>query len=364
LQSGDTKDSTATDHTLGQASIKLPDLLKMIFDPNLYAYPTDRNNDKNVNFIERLVQHQATVINPATGATDAMVTRFTSDLWKLAQDGGLTMSDNVPTNAAINELSKALTAFAMQFYYEDTANAVDQTKQLFTDLNTSGEGSNGIRFDMHDVSKDIAAMMDSLDPNVKVDLAAMKDGKYVLKGYEYLLKYLGSGDTNAGGNTLPNGQLSLAERSMIQSMVSQLRDWYVQAGAGGMTATDTLNRGAFMLGGSGQDTLTGGSGNDLLVGNDGADTLNGGQGSDVLLGGKGVDTYILNRGAGQGIDTVLDSDHTGYLRDYTSTDPIVLMGGEQYGDNRVFQGKDANGVSHLYTFVSGDRVNGGDLLVD
>ena len=146
-------------------------------------------------------------------------------------------------------------------------------------------------------------------------------------------------------------------------MLPVLRDWYVQAGTSGMTATDTLNRGAFMLGGNGADTLTGGSKADLLVGNAGDDVLNGGQGSDTLLGGIGVDTYVLNTGAGQGIDTVHDSDHTGYLRDDTAS-PIVIIGGAQFGDNKVFRGTDANGTSHLYTFVTGDRSTGGDLIVD
>ena len=81
-----------------------------------------------------------------------------------------------------------------------------------------------------------------------------------------------------------------------------------------MTATDTQNRGAFLLGGNGQDILTGGNKADLLVGNAGDDVLNGGAGSDVLLGGAGVDTYVLNTGANQGIDTVFDSDRTGYLQ--------------------------------------------------
>ena len=107
-----------------------------------------------------------------------------------------------------------------------------------------------------------------------------------------------------------------------------------------MTATDTLNHGAFMLGGNGTDTLTGGSKADLLVGNAGDDILAGGAGSDTLIGGAGVDTYVLNRGTGQGIDTVLDSDHTGYLRDDTTTDPIVLMGGEPRW--RIRAANDAN----------------------
>jgi hypothetical protein len=38
LQSGDTSSSTSTDHTLGQATFKLTDLLKMIFDDKLFYH--------------------------------------------------------------------------------------------------------------------------------------------------------------------------------------------------------------------------------------------------------------------------------------------------------------------------------------
>ena len=273
-----------------------------------------------------------------------MVTRFTSDLWKLAQDGGMTMNEGVWSNYSnLNNISKALTAFAMQFYYEDTANATDKTKQLFTDLSTSGEGSNGVRFDMHDVSKEVAAAMNA---NAHVDLTKAK-------GYRDFQTYI---ETSL--------LLTSEERIFIKSMLPQLRDWYIQAGAGGMTATDTFNRGAFMLGGNGQDTLTGGTKADLLVGNTGDDILKGGDGSDVLIGGAGVDTYAWNASANSGIDTILDSDKQGYLRDDTlstgsgQAGPIVLTGGTQYGDNRVFSGKDANGTNHLYTFVTG----GGNYL--
>jgi Ca2+-binding RTX toxin-like protein len=40
-----------------------------------------------------------------------------------------------------------------------------------------------------------------------------------------------------------------------------------------MTDTDTQNRGTFMLGGTGDDTLTGGTKADLLVGNAGNDSI-------------------------------------------------------------------------------------------
>ena len=288
LQSDQTATTTAAGQkqSLNQVTFKLTDLLGMIFDSNLFYNDPNNKNNPQRNFLENLVRHESGVRDPVTGATtitaDAMVDRFTSDLWKLAQDGGLTLTEN-PTYYNWNNVSKALTAFAMQFYYEDTANAKDPNKQLFTDLTKTGEGNNGIRFDMHDVSKDVATAMDAND---KVDLTKAK-------GYKYFQDYI---DTT--------GMFSPAEKSIIKSILPTMRDWYVQAGASGMTATDAstgsaqANRGAFMLGGNGADTLTGGTKADLLVGNAGDDVLNGGQGSDTLLGGIGVDTYVLNTGAG------------------------------------------------------------------
>ena len=343
LQSGDTSTSTAANHTLGQVTFKLTDLLKMIFDPQLFYHdPLSLVPNAPVNFLEHLVKHEATVINTATGETDAMVTRFTADLWKLAQEGGMTMNEGVwAAYSNYNNISKALIAFAMQKYYEENNPNITYGTELFTDLTKAGTGSNGIQFDMHDVSKDVATAMDSLDPNVKVDLSKAK-------GYQYFQAYL---DTTS--------IFTPQERAIIKSMLPAMRDWYVQAGAGGMIATDTLNRGAFMLGGAGIDTLTGGTAADLLVGNAGTDTLQGGGGNDTLLGGAGNDTYKYT--TGDGLDTILDTDGNGSI---VIDNAPALTGGAQYGDNKVFRGKDANGVSHLYTFVTGDRSTGGDLIVD
>ena len=341
--------------SLNDVTFKLPDLLKMIFDDKLFYHdPLNLEANAPENFLERLVKHQAGVQpDPVTGSAaipaDAMVTRFTSDLWKLVQQGGLTLTDNEAWNT--HNISKALIAFAMQKYYEENSQSTGYGKELFTDLSTAGEGSNGIRFDMTEVSTRLAD--EYANRGEGMELTKTDDaGHYLLKGYKDFETYI---DTSLN--------LSPQERTIIKSMLPQLRDWYVQAGAGGMLATDTLNRGAFMLGGNGADTLTGGSKADLLVGNTGDDVLNGGAGSDVLIGGTGVDTYVLNNGAGQGIDTILDTDHTGYLRD-DSANPIVITGGDQYGDNRVFRGVDANGTAHLYTFVTGNRTTGGDLMVD
>ncbi len=58
-----------------------------------------------------------------------------------------------------------------------------------------------------------------------------------------------------------------------------------------------------LIGGAGDDYLSGGNGNDILIGGDGNDTLDGGAGDDRLEGGYGNDTYIYD---GQGKDTVID----------------------------------------------------------
>ena len=89
---------------------KLPALLGMAFESELFAYPVDATNTKYENFLERLVRHQAGNAPGVTGS-DAMLDRFTSDLQKIAQDGGFSL-----TNEAV---SKTLVAFAMQMYYEN-----------------------------------------------------------------------------------------------------------------------------------------------------------------------------------------------------------------------------------------------------
>jgi len=334
LQSGDTPTSTASDHTLGQVTFKLTDLLNLIFDSNLYYNePNNTNSDAPENFLERIVKHQATVINTTTGETDAMVTRFTSDMWKLAQDGGLTLSDQNSSNADLHELSDALIAFAMQKYYEEKQTSAGYNQELFTDLTTAGIGSNGIHFDMADVSEAFAT---ALANNQKLNLSDAK-------GYQDFLHYL---------NQTNNG-LNAAERQLILSILPYMRDWYVQAGASGMLATDTLNRGAFMLGGSQGDALVGGTGADLLVGNAGDDLLQGGKGNDFLLGGTGNDGYVYT--SGDGLDTILDVSGQNTI----AVDGAVLAGGAQYGDANVH--RDANG--NLYVNVGSNLIIDGDIII-
>jgi RTX calcium-binding nonapeptide repeat (4 copies)/Lipase (class 3) len=312
-----------TTQTLSEVTKKL-DLLRLIFVDMLFAYETNTSTE---NFLDRLVRHEASVRDPVTGATtlaaDAMVTRFNSDLWKLAQDGGLTMTDGNPNGPTLTEMSQTLMAFAMQFYYESTANAVDPTKTLFSDV-TGG----GVRFDITDVIKDSAAISNAGD---KLDLMQAKGFAMYFKNY------------------LLQSTFTAQERQLILSALPYLRDWYVQAGIAGLNATDDLNRGVFMIGGTGSDTLTGGIAADLLVGNAGDDVLTGGQGNDVLLGGFGNDTY--NYQTGDGLDTILDSSGQGSI----VMDAATLAGGSEYGDARVH--RDANG--HLYVDVGSNR-----LIVD
>ena len=64
-------------------------------------------------------------------------------------------------------------------------------------------------------------------------------------------------------------------------------------------------------GGAGNDKLYGGAGDDRVIGEAGNDTLFGEAGRDYLAGGSGDDTYIYR--AGDGIDTVSDSEGTNYI---------------------------------------------------
>jgi Ca2+-binding RTX toxin-like protein len=210
------------------------------------------------------------------------------------------MTDGV---AATNLVSKALIAFAMQMYYENTANATNANKELFTDLAADHSGSGGIRFDRADVA-------DSLEK---------------AKGYAlYFQTYLNS------------DAFTDSERRLINSVLPDLREWYVQAGRGGMEATDTQNRGAFMLGGLSSDVLTGGTGADLLVGNAGHDRLAGGAGTDTLMGGTGFDIYYWNTDDGN--DRIEDADARGMI----NVNGQVLLGGVKKAGRTYWENSDGS----------------------
>ncbi len=232
-----------------KVTFKLPDLLKMIFDYKLYNFPTDEGHE---NFLERLVRYES---GTALQASDTdMLTRFTRDMEKIAQEGSLTMTN---TN-----LTKMLIAFAMQAYYEDDRLTPDQ--ELFDNKGVSG----GIHFDRSIVA-------DSLQS---------------AKGYSL---YLQDWPLN----------VPWTEYSKIISLLPELEDWYLQTGSQSMQATAGSKR-SFMVGGASGDMLSGANQADLIVGVEGNDILDGGGGGDTLIGGEGVDTYVINTGGGH--DTIID----------------------------------------------------------
>ena len=321
--------TAASGKWLNEVSFKLPDLLKMIFDGDLFDRPTDKA-DRNL--LELLVRHEAGV--QGSFAADAMVTRFTADLWKLAQDGGLTMSDG-SSNTDRHQLSQALIAFAMQKYYDEQLAPGGTPTELFTDLAEAGIGTGGLYFDGNNVT------------------SSLRDAK----GYRYFESYL------------KEELFTKSVEQMIAASASGKRDWYVQAGASGMNVTDTKNNGAFMLGGNTADSLTGGSGADLLVGNKGADTLNGGAGSDTLVGGTGDDILHGDDGEGGDVleggadfdtyyaddgDTIRDSDSKG----------VVYLNGKQLSFATRKKGETIwkDSVGNTYA-LSGGKLEVNDPLV-
>ncbi|WP_341908625.1 calcium-binding protein [Polaromonas sp. YR568] len=325
LQSSQT---SPAQQSLRDVTFKLPDLVRIIFDKNLFLHSTAKSNVTDENFIERLVRHQYGVEGLVPGevriAADAMITRFTADLWRLVQDNGLGLTltdDNAGFfSSATNNVSKTLIAFAMQKYYEETATSAGYKKELFEKV------TGGVKLDITNVSK---TFLPALQEGNKLKLSDAKGFNLYFKNY------------------LAGDNFSAVERGLIQGLLPYMHDWYVQAGSGGMSATDTFDRGAFMLGGSGADTLTGGTGVDLLVGNGGGDILTGGAGNDTLLGGKGSDTYQFRDLFG--LDTVLDSDGQGSLK---LGESATLSGGKYIADS-VWESEDKK---YRYTQVEGQLI--------
>lgn len=106
----------------------------------------------------------------------------------------------------------------------------------------------------------------------------------------------------------------------------------ISAGDGDDRISITMNAGAqvnagngndILNGGIGGDVLNGGSGNDLIHGNSGDDSLIGGDGDDLLYGGIGSDTLT----GGLGIDTfVIDRAISGErdaIKDFNASEDII-----------------------------------------
>ena len=108
-------------------SLKLPNMIKLIFDSKIYKFSTSVENTKDINFIEHLVRHQA--LDSGPGAD--MLKHFTNDMQDIVKAGGKAQDQ-------YNNLNKALIAFGIQAYYEQV-NAF--TKEAFESF------GGGVRFD-------------------------------------------------------------------------------------------------------------------------------------------------------------------------------------------------------------------------
>ena len=255
---------------------KLPDLVTQMLDPNLFA--TDARNPNDEDLLRKLLRNQLGV----SGAVppDGMLDRFASDMQKIAQPGGMTMTNN--------NLTKALTLFAMQMYYSNP-DAEDADTTLFSDV------TGGIQFDRSDV-------------------ADVLDGA---KGFTLHFKnYL---------NTLPVG-----ENEAITQQLPNLLEWYIQAGFNAMVAAAGDKR-TFMLGGEKGDSLAGGMVNDVLVGGKGSDILLGCKGDDLLIGGEGNDYYCYR--IGDGNDRIIDTQGNNRIIVKTESGDIDKSFGTFYADS-------------------------------
>ncbi|MHB1677396.1 MAG: lipase family protein [Sulfuriferula sp.] len=316
--------ATTAGQTLNAATFQIADLEKMLFDTQLYANPTGISNTTKADFLQEIVSHQdgsAATLDPVSNQpqaalpADAMVTRFTDDLWKIAQPSGLTMSSN--------NLTDALVAFAMDKYYNEKTGVAVPGQELYTQI------TGGLSFDL---------------ANVPTTDAQINGNGYAY-GIQHFNQYL--------SGTFDNASYNVNTVSLIESLDSGLRDWYVQAGSRAMNATDTSNVGAFMLGGAGNDSLTGGLGNNLLVAGTGNDTLNGGAGSNVLIAGAGSDLLYGGQGnatlyGGSGNDTfVYVTPATGATTETindTTGNGTVYDGGTQITGNGILQQTDTTWV--------------------
>ncbi|MCR4301863.1 MAG: hypothetical protein NUV51_09655, partial [Sulfuricaulis sp.] len=235
--------------------------------------------------------------------------------------------------ATYQDLGKALIAFAMEKYYTETTADPSQQEQLFTAV------TGGLQFDTTRIAADITTA----------------------KGYaQYFSGYLDS--------TL---FFTVEECNLIRSKIADLKDWSIAVGSSGMTATDSNNQGAFMLGNFGSDTLTGGAATDLLVGGRGSDTLNGGDGNDTLLGGANNDTLTggigddtLTGGAGNdtyqyttgdGSDTITDKDGSIVF------DSATLSGGTRNTGETLYHSQDG---TYSYEWSGGDLTINGTITVN
>src|SRR3989344_2471980 len=115
---------------LNEISKKLPNLLGLIFDKDLFAKNTAPNTKKRTS-LEHLVRHQAGVSGQF--AADDMLKHFTNDMQDIVKAGVINQDQYQYIN-----LNKALIAFGLQAYYEQKDAFI---KEAFESI------GGGVRFD-------------------------------------------------------------------------------------------------------------------------------------------------------------------------------------------------------------------------
>jgi Ca2+-binding RTX toxin-like protein len=142
-----------------------------------------------------------------------------------------------------------------------------------------------------------------------------------------------------------------------------------QGGADRLTLNDGLGiisaRGATLLGGDGNDTLTGGlaaatfdgnNGDDSILGSSKADVITGGGGNDTLVGGKGDDQVF----GGSGVDHIFGSSGNDMLYGDAGNDSVF---GEDGNDTIGGDGEDRfqfKGFGVPAPLTGNDSLNGGN----
>ena len=242
------------------ASMALPRLISLLFDPNLFRFDLDESER---NLIDHLLRHEHGVPG-STQAPTGMLTHFATDMQRIGRAGSLATGD-------VN-LNQALIALGLQAYYVQ-ANGFE--RELFAEV------AGGLAFDG----------------------GALASNESLFKASAAIAQYMEAAQLS--------GRYSQFEAEAFAASMKVKERWYLAtdsdrplvANAGsasalmlGASLSDYLEGGAnhdVLIGGRGDDVLLGGAGLDRLVGGDGRDLLAGGADADDLFGGAGNDTYLL-----------------------------------------------------------------------
>lgn len=232
---------------------QLPNLVTLLLDKDLYA--ADALDETKEDLLRKLLRHQAGISDGALPG--GLLNRFTTDMQQLVGTMGLAQTDA--------SMRDALMIASMEYFH---TKAAASATQLFT-LTDYG---------LHFKYSDIGA-----------------------SGYKSLSKLAAA----------VHAYLMPEELALLNGKLVKQDAWHIQSGAGGLTFNATGTDNDAVIGGAISDGIFAGAGNDIVIGGAGNDAISGGAGNDFLLGGIGNDTYILN--AGDGYDTVLDSDGSGVI---------------------------------------------------